>query len=193
MQVWDVIVVGAGQAGLSAAHHLKVRGLETLVLDANEAPGGAWQHRWDSLTMADVHGVADLPDASAPPTSRERANRVVPGYFADYERRQDLQVRRPVRVDRVESVGDLLEVSGVAGNGDEQHWITRSLVNATGTWDRPFVPHYPGIETFGGEQFHTADYPGWNTCAASAYSLWAVAPARCSSSARSGRSPRRCG
>ena len=37
---------------------------------------------------------------------------------------------------------------------------TRTLVNATGTWTRPFVPHYPGIEAFGGEQLHTAAYPG---------------------------------
>jgi cation diffusion facilitator CzcD-associated flavoprotein CzcO len=33
-------------------------------------------------------------------------------------------------------------------------------VNATGTWRRPFVPHYPGIETFRGRQLHTVDYPG---------------------------------
>jgi cation diffusion facilitator CzcD-associated flavoprotein CzcO len=33
-------------------------------------------------------------------------------------------------------------------------------VNATGTWRRPFVPHYPGQETFRGEQLHTIDYPG---------------------------------
>jgi cation diffusion facilitator CzcD-associated flavoprotein CzcO len=39
-------------------------------------------------------------------------------------------------------------------------WRTRTLVNATGTWTRPFVPHYPGIASFAGEQLHTAGYPG---------------------------------
>ncbi|WP_110208068.1 NAD(P)-binding domain-containing protein [Nocardioides daejeonensis] len=159
MHVWDAIVIGAGQAGLSAAHHLKVRGVDPLVLDANAGPGGAWQHRWDSLTMADVHGVADLPDAVAPtsgPGSGEgRAKEVIPAYFADYEAAYGLEVVRPVRVDRVESVGELLRVT--AG---ERSWMTRSLVNATGTWDRPFLPHYPGVETFRGEQWHTVDYPG---------------------------------
>ncbi|CAM3457479.1 FAD-dependent oxidoreductase [Nocardioides dubius] len=155
MRIWDAVVIGAGQAGLSAAHHLVQRNVDTLVLDANPAPGGAWQHRWDSLTMDDVHGVADLPGAVAPPRGRSRANEAVPTYFADYERTQGLVVQRPVRVDRVESDGELLRVE--AGG---QSWLTRTLVNATGTWDRPFVPRYPGQETFAGEQLHTVDYPG---------------------------------
>jgi len=74
----ESLVVGAGQAGLSASYHLLRRGIEHLVLDADERPGGAWRHRWDSLTMADVHRVADLPGSVAPPTSGERTNVVVP-------------------------------------------------------------------------------------------------------------------
>ena len=42
----------------------------------------------------------------------------------------------------------------------DRTWTTRTLVNSTGTWTRPFVPHYPGVETFRGEQLHTVDYPG---------------------------------
>ncbi len=125
------------------------------MLDANHAPGGAWQHRWDSLGMDDVHGIADLPDALAPSRSSARANAVVPTYFADYERRFELPVLRPVTVDSVTSEDGLLVV-----HAGERVWHSRTLVNATGTWTQPFVPHYSGIETFGGEQLHTADYPG---------------------------------
>jgi cation diffusion facilitator CzcD-associated flavoprotein CzcO len=155
MHVDDAIVIGAGQAGLSASYHLRRRGIDHLVLDGDNAPGGAWQHRWDSLTMSDVHGVADLPAAPAPGHSDRRANAVVPAYFEDYEARHGLPVLRPVRVDRVESAGELLVV-----HAGERSWHTRTLVNATGTWTRPFVPHYPGVETFRGEQLHTAGYPG---------------------------------
>jgi cation diffusion facilitator CzcD-associated flavoprotein CzcO len=155
MHVHDAIVIGAGQAGLSASYHLRRRGVDHLVLDADEAPGGAWQHRWDSLTMADVHGVADLPDSAAPGRGDGRANAVVPTYFGDYEQRNELPVQRPVRVDRVESEGELLVV-----HAGDRRWLTRTLVNATGTWRRPFVPHYPGVETFRGEQLHTVGYPG---------------------------------
>lgn len=46
----EVLVIGGGQAGLSAANVLAQRGFvpheEFLVLDANDSPGGAWQHRW---------------------------------------------------------------------------------------------------------------------------------------------------
>ncbi|HET6560871.1 MAG TPA: NAD(P)-binding domain-containing protein [Marmoricola sp.] len=155
MHVYDAIVIGAGQGGLSASYHLRRHGLDHVVLDADAAPGGAWQHRWDSLTMADVHGVADLPDTPAPGRSDGRANAVVPSYFAGYEADHGLPVLRPVRVDRVESEGELLVV-----HADDRRRLARTLVSATGTWSRPFVPHYPGIETFCGQQLHTAGYPG---------------------------------
>ncbi|WP_309136351.1 NAD(P)-binding domain-containing protein [Nocardioides campestrisoli] len=155
----DSLVIGAGQAGLAASFHLARLGIAHLVLDSAPAPGGAWQHRWESLTMQDVHGVADLPDAPAPPRSPLPAREVVPAYFADYERRHALPVVRPARVDRVESEGELLVVRG-HGPAGERSWRTRTLVNATGTWTRPFVPFYPGIASFAGEQLHTAHYPG---------------------------------
>jgi thioredoxin reductase len=159
MRTYDAVVVGAGQAGLSASYHLARLGLDHVVLDADRAPGGAWQHRWDSLTMHDVHGVAALPDAAAPADDAgdaARANVVVPAYFADYERTHDLPVLRPVEVDRVEDGPDGLLVV----RAGDRSWTTRTLVNATGTWRRPFVPHYPGVETFRGEQWHTVAFPG---------------------------------
>lgn len=155
VSILDSVVIGGGQAGLAASFHLKRRGVEHVVLDANPAAGGAWQHRWHSLTMEDVHGVADLPAAPAPGRSREQASEAIPAYFAGYEQQHRLPVLRPVRVDRVESDGELLVVRA----GDRQ-WRTRTLVNATGTWTRPFVPYYPGIASFTGEQLHTVDYPG---------------------------------
>ena len=158
--VLQSLVIGAGQAGLSASYHLKRRAIEHVVLDANPHAGGAWQHRWDALTMHDVHRVADLPGLEVPPdVGDERANAFVPAYFADYERRFELPVVRPVQVETVTDAGSdaggLLRVSA----GDRE-WVTRTLVSATGTWTRPFVPYYRGAETFAGEQLHTIDYPG---------------------------------
>ncbi|MDH2415196.1 NAD(P)-binding domain-containing protein [Nocardioides sp. CER19] len=151
----ESVVIGAGQAGLSASFHLARRGIDHVVLDADAEPGGAWQHRWDSLAMVDVHGVASLP-GSEPPNGAGPANTVVPAYFGAYERAHRLPVVRPVRVSRVEPAeDDLLLVS--AG---QRSWVTRTIVNATGTWSQPYVPYYPGAATFGGEQLHTHDYPG---------------------------------
>ena len=61
----DVVVIGAGQAGLSSAYHLQKRGLAPhrgfLVLDQAPEPGGAWQYRWPSLTLSTVNRIHDLP------------------------------------------------------------------------------------------------------------------------------------
>lgn len=155
MEIRESVVIGAGQAGLSTSFHLSRLGIDHLVLDANDAPGGAWQHRWDALTMNDVHGVAELPGADAPARDGQRANIVVPASFADYERHHALPVVRPVHVDSVTGDGGVLVV-----RAGERVWRTRTLVNATGTWTQPFLPHYPGMETFLGEQLHAVDYPG---------------------------------
>ena len=155
------VVIGAGQAGLSAAHHLARHGLEPgrdfVVLDANDAAGGAWRHRWDSLTVADVHGIAALPGLDVPDSAgADPANLVVPRYFARYEELFDLRVLRPVRVTGVHDVdGTRLRVGA-----DDRSWVTRSVINASGTWERPFVPYYPGARSFRGRQLHTHDYPG---------------------------------
>ena len=161
------IVIGAGQAGLSASYHLQRLGIEHLVLDADDAPGGAWRHRWDALTMRDVHGVAELPGSAPPPRGGERANTAIPRYFAEYEREHKLPVERPVRVLRVlpaasrdDAGADAAAAAPLRIETSAGTRFARTLVNATGTWTRPFIPHYPGAETFRGEQFHTVDYPG---------------------------------
>ncbi|WP_223628062.1 NAD(P)-binding domain-containing protein [Microbacterium sp. EST19A] len=155
MNILESLVIGAGQAGLSSSFHLARLGISHVVLDSGDRPGGAWQHRWDALTMRDVHGVAELPGDTAPPRDGERANVAVPAYFEAYEQKHALPVIRPVKVDRVDDDHGLLVV-----RAGEQEWTTRTLVNATGTWTHPFLPHVPGMETFVGEQLHTVDYPG---------------------------------
>ncbi|MGN6131194.1 MAG: NAD(P)-binding domain-containing protein [Nocardioidaceae bacterium] len=157
----DVAVVGAGQAGLSAAYHLRRRGVSPesgfVVLDANDGPGGAWRHRWDSLTLGRAHHVHDLPGlALGEPDPAEPASAVVARYYGDYERAHGLPVHRPVRVRAVtspEGPAGRLHVESDAGT-----WRPRALVSATGTWDRPYWPHYPGRERFRGRQLHTHDF-----------------------------------
>ncbi|NEA65245.1 NAD(P)-binding domain-containing protein [Streptomyces sp. SID12488] len=158
----DVVVIGAGQAGLAGAYHLQRTGFvperDFVVLDHAPHPGGAWQFRWPTLTYGKVHGMHALPGMELTNADPARPSAEVIGkYFDTYERTFDLRVRRPVEVRAVrEGDGDgrlLVETS----DGD---WSARALINATGTWDRPFWPRYPGQETFRGRQLHTAQYPG---------------------------------
>ncbi|MGW8483530.1 NAD(P)-binding domain-containing protein [Microbacterium sp. NPDC055903] len=155
MEILESIVIGAGQAGLSSSYHLTRLGIRHLVLDGDDRPGGAWQHRWDALTMTDVHGVAELPGSVPPPRDEAQANVAVPASFARYESEHDLPILRPVHVDRVTDEDGILVV-----HAGDRRWRARTLINATGTWTHPFLPHYPGMETFLGEQLHTVAYPG---------------------------------
>ncbi|MEU6051656.1 NAD(P)-binding domain-containing protein [Streptomyces xanthochromogenes] len=157
----DVVVIGAGQAGLSGAYHLRRAGLEPgrdfVVLDHAPRPGGAWQFRWPSLTYGKVHGMHALPGMELTGADADRPSaEVIGAYFAAYEDAFGLRVHRPVDVRAVrEGEGGRLLVETSEGD-----YATRALINATGTWDRPFWPRYPGQETFRGRQLHTVDYPG---------------------------------
>ena len=160
--VTDVVVIGAGQAGLSAAHHLQRLGLEPvkqlIVLDDQPEAGGAWRHRWPSLTLSTVNRLHDLPglpfaDVVGSPGGEVQANRAVPEYFAAYERHFKLPVWRPVKVARVGRTG-----GGFLIRTDSGKIRTRGIINATGTWQTPNVPIYPGSDAFLGRQLHTVDY-----------------------------------
>ncbi|MDB5623279.1 MAG: pyridine nucleotide-disulfide oxidoreductase [Devosia sp.] len=157
-------MIGAGQAGLSAAYHLRARGIAAgrgyLVLDSADAPGGAWQFRWPSLTLSTVNRIHDLPglpfSEAVELTSREVTARIaVPAYFAAYERLFEIPVLRPVLVQSVANRGERLRVQTDRGT-----FSARGIINATGTWKTPFIPVYPGAQLFRGRQLHTSDYQG---------------------------------
>lgn len=158
----QVVVIGAGQAGLSAAYHLKRRGLAPhkgfIVLDQSTEPGGAWQHRWPSLTLSTVNRIHDLPgmpfsEAVDTDETEVPASTAVPAYFAAYEKRFKLPVYRPVTVKIVCDRGDRFRVET-----DRVQFSARGLINATGTWENPYIPDVAGRERFKGRQLHTKDY-----------------------------------
>jgi cation diffusion facilitator CzcD-associated flavoprotein CzcO len=159
----QVVIVGAGQAGLSVAYYLKrfelSPGDDFIVYDRGPGTGGAWQFRWDALRLGSAHRVNDLPGMDQLGLSFDTADRSLPakdivsGYYRRYEQHFDLQVQRPVAVSRVVNRGADLVVQHNRGET-----TTRLLVNATGTWGAPFVPHYPGVSTFSGRHVHTSSY-----------------------------------
>lgn len=157
----DIVVIGAGQAGLSSAYHLQQLGLKSwknyLVLDKSPGAGGAWQYRWPSLTLTTVNRVHDLPGlrfSDAVDVGDEvKASVAVPQYYAAYERKFELPVIRP------ETVTVVCERSGRFRVETERGGFSaRGIINATGTWETPYIPTYPGGESFKGRQLHTHDY-----------------------------------
>lgn len=108
--------------------------------------------------MATVNGISELPGAAVPASDPDApSSEFLSAYFADYEKAQRLSVQRPVKVRSVRFAENhpqgRLSVETSAGP-----WQVRAIINATGTWTRPFWPLYPGREDFTGRQLHVADY-----------------------------------
>lgn len=157
-----IAVIGAGQAGLSAAYHLKKSGLEIsrdfIVLDESPRAGGAWQFRWPSLTLSTVNKIHDLPGMSFEDTletneTEVRANIAVPHYYNLYEKKFGIQVYRPLTVEKVFDHGNRFYIDTSA-----TLFSALGIINATGTWGNPYIPVYPGAALFRGEQLHTKDF-----------------------------------
>jgi len=154
MPVVDVVVIGGGQAGLATGYHLRRTGLSHVILDAQEEPGGAWRHAWESLRLFSPALFSSLPGwpmEGGPdhyPTRDEAVD-----YLGRYEERYALPVLRPVRVDAVRREGAHLVVEA-----DRGVWRAAAVVSATGSWEAPYVPEYPGRERYGGVQLHSARY-----------------------------------
>ncbi|MGY1439704.1 NAD(P)-binding domain-containing protein [Streptomyces reniochalinae] len=165
METVEAVVIGAGQAGLSSAYHLRrtgfVPGTDFVVLDHSPAPGGAWQFRWPTLTYGRVHGMHALPGMELTGADPGRPSAEVIGeYFRAYEHAFGLRVRRPVDVREVREIGEAGHGGRLLVQTSDGDWSTRTVINATGTWDRPFWPRVRGQELFLGRQLHTAQYPG---------------------------------
>lgn len=153
----DVVIVGAGQAGLAVGWFLRRRtDLSFVLLDDQQAPGGAWRHTWDSLRLFSPAGYSSLPGRLMAPTGAENPDAAqVIDYLTDYETRYGLPVHRPVRVSAVHRDGKGFRLETTAGL-----WRARAVVSATGTWSQPFWPALPGQRDFRGTQVHSAHYTG---------------------------------
>ncbi|MCT9622324.1 NAD(P)/FAD-dependent oxidoreductase [Curtobacterium sp. C2H10] len=169
-----VVVIGAGQAGLSVGYHLRRLGLtpgsDLVLLDRAPSTGGAWQFRWEALRLGAAHRVHDLPGMNAMGLRFDDADRsrpardVVGEYYRRFEQHYDLRVRRPVSVSSVSRIGDSPGASGGlcvtvrTADGRTSRIGAEVVVNASGTWGTPFVPWYPGRDAFGGRQLDTTEY-----------------------------------
>ncbi|MGZ6163794.1 MAG: flavin-containing monooxygenase, partial [Myxococcaceae bacterium] len=151
----EVVVIGAGQAGLSVGYHLARRGVRNfLILDANGRVGDSWRQRWDSLrlfTPARYDGLDGLPFPAPPryfPTKDEMAD-----YLEAYARHFLLPVRNGVRVDGLSRLGDRYLVT--AG---KHRFLARQVVVAMASYQRPKAPPFAAELEPGIVQLHSSAY-----------------------------------
>ena len=149
-----VVVIGAGQAGLSVGYHLAMRGVPFVILDANARIGDSWRARWDSLrlfTPAEFDGLDGMPFPAPPntfPTKDEMAD-----YLESYAKRFQLPVRSGVRVDRLSRQGDRYVVEAGKLGFEASH-----VVVAMASYQSPRVPSFARKLDPAIVQIHSCDY-----------------------------------
>jgi putative flavoprotein involved in K+ transport len=150
------VIIGAGQAGLAAAHAARRAGLTPVVLEAGDEPGGSWPRYYDSLVLFSPARYSELPgrpfggDPERYPTRDELVD-----YLRAYARELDADIRTRQRVTRVTpQAGGGFAVATEAGLE-----LTADLViSAAGGFGAPHRPALPGLETFTGDASHASEY-----------------------------------
>jgi putative flavoprotein involved in K+ transport len=153
---FDVIVIGAGQSGLAAAYHLKRRGLEFVVLEADQRVGDVWRRRYDSLRLYSPAKLDALPGLPLPlpghafPTGRQMAD-----YLETYVAHHRLPVRVGERVTQLRAVAPNAGYEITAGGS---RYRAEQVIVATGPFQRPFIPDFAREMEPEIHQLHSADY-----------------------------------
>jgi putative flavoprotein involved in K+ transport len=154
----DVLVVGAGQAGLAVGHHLARHGLRFLLVDAAPELGHSWRSRWDSLrlfTPAEYDGLPGMAFPSAPGSYPDKDQ--VADYLRAYAKRFDLPVLLDTRVQHVDR--DEADPDGPFRVETSRGTLrARQVVVATGPFQTPWIPAVSGQLGASVRQLHSAEY-----------------------------------
>jgi putative flavoprotein involved in K+ transport len=150
----EVVVVGAGPAGLGTAAQLRRAGLEPLVLDRSTTIGSAWRTRYDSFRLHTIRWLSALPGLRIPKAYGAWVTRDdFVRYLEDYASRFAIapQLGTELRGLAPTATGWVLHTS----HGDLE---ARRVVLATGACAQPEVPDWPGRSGFVPPLTHSADY-----------------------------------
>ncbi len=152
--IYDAIVIGAGQAGLSAGYHLQQAGLRFLILEASDKLGGSWPCFYDSLLLNSPARYSSLPGLPFPGNPNRYPHRdEAVAYLRSYAAHFRLPVVTRARVSNVERTGQIFHLTTSQGR-----YQTRTVIAATGFFGQPNLPYIPGQAEFRGQRLHSADY-----------------------------------
>jgi indole-3-pyruvate monooxygenase len=154
MQSEDILVVGAGPAGLATSACLRREGLAHVVLEREGRIADAWHRHYDRLrlhTTKTYSGLPMMPWAKAAP--RYPAREQVVQYLQAYAAEHRVVPRLGVTVHAIERAGGHFTVETSAGV-----MTPRIVVMATGYNGVPKLPSISGLSSFRGSAIHAGDY-----------------------------------
>lgn len=152
----DIVIVGAGAAGLAAGAALKRLGREPVLLDRDDRVGGTWARRYERLHLHTVRRFSGLPyHGISPDLPRYVPKDGFARYLEEYAIRLGLDVRLGHAVSKVRSENG---TGGWLVETDRGDWRTRAVVVATGHYNREVVPRWEGLDAFRGRLLHSVHY-----------------------------------
>lgn len=152
--IYDCIVIGGGQAGLSCGYYLKKENINFIILDNQKKPGGAWLHTWENLHIFSPAESSSLPGYLMPKAEDKypHKNHVI-NYLENYEQKYNLNIRRPINVLNISKKNEIFKIETDNGN-----FSSKTLIAASGTWANPHIPEFKGLDKFKGQIIHSANY-----------------------------------
>jgi putative flavoprotein involved in K+ transport len=154
-KVLEAIVIGGGQAGLASGYHLRKKGLRYLILEADEQATGSWPKYYDSLKLFSPARFSSLPGVKFPGDPNKYPSRYeVVSYLKDYKKHFELSVMTNQQIVCVEKNKKEFTVLTKAG----EEFQSKTIINATGSFQSPFRPLIGGQEVFKGRIIHSSEY-----------------------------------
>ena len=152
--VEPAIVIGAGAAGLSAAHALIKAGVPTAILEKESRLAEPWHRRHLNLHLNTHRDLSSLPGVGFPAgTPAFPPRTLVIRHLNEFSETHGLPVQFGVAVEEIAFKGDHWAVLTSAGPR-----LARHVVIATGRDRQPFVPQWQGMKDFTGRIIHSADF-----------------------------------
>jgi cation diffusion facilitator CzcD-associated flavoprotein CzcO len=161
----DVIVIGAGFAGLYALYRLRGMGLSVVVLDAADDIGGTWYLnrypgcRCDVESLAYSYSFSPELEQEWDWTERYATQPEILSYInyvADrFDLRRDIRLNTRVRSATWDQDAERWRLTTEQGN----RWTAPFLITAVGCISAPKLPDIDGLESFAGDRYHTAEWP----------------------------------
>uniref|UniRef100_J3LVD9 Flavin-containing monooxygenase n=1 Tax=Oryza brachyantha TaxID=4533 RepID=J3LVD9_ORYBR len=156
------IIIGAGPSGLAVAAGLREQGVPFTMLERADCIASLWQKRtYDRLKLHLPKQFCELPRMPFPehypeyPTRRQFID-----YLEDYRAKFDINplFGHTVVSARYDQTSGLWRVRAAAAGGSETEYIGNWIAVATGENAESVLPDIPGLDAFGGEVTHVADY-----------------------------------
>jgi len=151
-----VIIIGGGQAGLSASYYLQKQGIEHLVFEKNSAMHVWRERRWDNFCLVTPNWQCQLPGhpyTGTDPDGFMKKDEIL-DYLSSFRKKLNAPLREGVTVSRVAIRDDgAFDVSTSAGD-----FIAEQVIAASGGYTVPVVPRFAERLPVGITQLHSEQY-----------------------------------